>query len=252
MTRSRLYAPNVPTHRRSVLPNGREPSTLVWALYLLPAIPTVVALADDRAGFRLFMASGALFAFVLATAMVVWTRSLTAGLVRVADTGPLRFVPPRSLPIAFTLVSVASLAPGAMMLLVTALGLPTQSGSTRLTQAFPVLLLALGLASLLRQLWGLRTPLGLQLNAEGIRGVRGARRFDLPWDAIESAGAFGPHGPKLTIVNRDGGPIIIDTHHIGSDPAIVAEAIRWYAAHPEARDELATGAAALRAIDTAR
>ncbi|WP_053353773.1 hypothetical protein [Leucobacter musarum] len=252
MTRSRLYAPQVPTHRRSVLPNGREPSPIIWALYLLPAVPALVALADDRSGFRLFMASLALAALVLVTALLIWTRALSTGVVRVADTGSLRFVPPLSIPLAFAAVSIAFMIPGATLLLVTALGLPNQIGSTRLTQVLPYALIVLGAVSLLRQLWGLRTPLGLQLDAAGIRGVRGARRFDLPWDAIESAGAFGPHGPKLTIVNRDGGPIIIDTHHIGSDPAIVAEAIRWYAAHPEARDELATGAAALRAIDTAR
>lgn len=249
MTQTHLFAPRIPTGRRSVFPKGKDVAPVIRVLYLLPLGAALIAVADDRLGFRLFMAGLAATTLLLVAALQLWNRALRAGSVRVVTSGPLRFVPPPYLRPLFAIVAIAFLIPAVVSLVVALLGLPTMGGSTRFTTVLPYLLAVVSLVSLVRLLWSMRTPAGLRVDAEGLSGVRGSKRVQLAWNDLDGALAPGPHGPTLALLTRTHGPISIDAHHIGSDPAVVAGVIQHYLDHPAQRFRLEDGMGAIRAVE---
>ncbi|WP_161937428.1 hypothetical protein [Leucobacter sp. G161] len=48
------------------------------------------------------------------------------------------------------------------------------------------------------------------------------------------------------------GSIVLDAHHLGSDPAIVADVIELYRKRPGERKRLADGVGAISAVEVAR
>lgn len=79
--------------------------------------------------------------------------------------------------------------------------------------------------------------------------MRGARPVEIAWGDLDDALAPGPHGPRLALLSRTRGPVVIDGHHIGSDPAVVAAVIRYYLNHPAQRGRLDDGADSIRAVE---
>lgn len=252
MTKARLLTPDISTGGRSVFPKGKNPAPFVWALLIVPAVAFAIAFADSRIGFKLFMASVGITMLILVVALYFRSRALRSGTIRIADEGELRFVPPGVIRAGNMGVAIAFLIPAVASLIITLLDLPTQQGFSRLTVVGPYLLAAVGIWLLVKEVLSERTPAGLQVDADGLSGVRGTKRVDLRWEDLENATAFGRHGPKLMLLSRNQGPLILESHHFGSDPAIVAEVIEYFKANPTQRAQLVDGAAAIRTVETVR
>lgn len=231
---------------RSVHPNGRFPTAAMVLLGILALVPLLLAIVDDRAGFRLVMLSLAFYAGMLAVALSLWARSLRERLVRTATTGPLRFTPAVHVRVALWLVPAIGMLPALTNLLVRTLGLATMDG--RLLEWGPYALGLVSLVGLGRELMALRTPLGLVVDERGLHGVRGAASIEASWDQIGTVDVAGPHGPKLTISITGRMPAIIDAHRLGSDPAAVAAVLTFFRDHPDRRPSLADGTAAMQTV----
>lgn len=244
-----LIRPVIPTGGRPILPNGGPPKALLLVLCVVPAIAIAIAAVDTRPGFQLFMASLAAMMIVLIAALYLRLLGLQAGAVRIAGDGGLRFSPPPSHRVGLVGVPLAALLPVAALGAISALNLETQASSSRLMFALPYVLTAVAVVSLARVAWSLRYPVGLKVSHEGLTGVRGGAPVDLAWDDILSASPSGEHGPRLRVLLRSGESVMIDGHHLGSDPAIVAAVIEFYRATRARRGELADGRAAIRAVE---
>ncbi|SJN46068.1 hypothetical protein FM104_14530 [Microbacterium esteraromaticum] len=146
-------------------------------------------------------------------------------------------------------VAIAFLIPASASLIITLVDLPTQQGFSRFTAVGPYVLAALGLWLLVKEILSARTPAGLQVDAEGLSGVRGTKQVHLRWDDLESAAAFGRHGPQLMLLTSNQGPIALEAHHFGSDPAVVARIIEYFRVNPTQRAQLNDGAAAIRTVE---
>lgn len=249
MTQKRILAPKIWTDGCSVSPNGRAATPFIWVLLVVPAIAFAIALADNNIGFKLFMTSSGVAMLALIIGLYLRSRALRPGEVRIEATGELRFTPPNAIRVATVGVAIACLVPAAVSLIVNVLSLPTQSGYTRSTITLPFVLALLGLWFLIRVIWSSRTPAGLRVGPGGLQGVRGSKRVHLGWDELVSASPFGKHGPKLMLLTENQGAIIIDSHHTGSDPAIVARVIEYFKANPTQRAQLSDGTAAIRILE---
>ena len=244
-----LLTPKIPTGGRSVLPNGKNPAPFVWALLIVPAIAFAIAFADPRIGFKLFMGSAGITMLMLVVALYLRSRSLRTGNIRIVESGSLQFVPSGTIRVGAVAIAIGFLIPAIASLIISLLDLPTQQGFSRLIVVGPYVLAALGIWLLVKEVLSERTPAGLQVDAEGLRGVRGTKQVDLRWDDLENAAAFGKHGPKLMLLTRQQGPIILDSHYLGSDPAIVAEVIEYFKTHPTQRALLSDGASAINTVE---
>lgn len=249
MTNTLLLTPKISTGGRSVFPKGKNPAPFVWALLIVPAIAFAIAFADSRIGFRLFMASAGITMLTLIVALYFRSRTLRTGNIRIAASGELRFVSPGSIRIGAVAVAIAFFIPAIASLIITLLDLPTQQGLTRFTTVGPYAVAAVGLWLLVKEVLSARTPVGLRVSAEGLYGVRGTKRVDLHWDDLENATAFGRQGPKLMLLTKNKGPIVLDSHHLGSDPAIVARVIEYFRTNRTQRAQLSDGAAAIRTVE---
>lgn len=239
-------SPHLVDGSRSVHPNGRFPAAAPLLLGLLAFLPLLLAVVDDRSGFRLVMLSLALYAGMLAIALACWVRSLRERLVRISTTGPLRFTPPVRVRLALWLVPIIGIIPALTNLVVQTLGLPTMGG--RLLGWGPYALGLVSLVGLGRELAALRTPLGLVADEHGLRGVRGSASLDASWDEIGAVDPGGPHGPKLTISVPGRTPVTVDAHRLGSDPAAVAVVLAFFRDTPDRRHVLADGMTAMQTV----
>lgn len=244
-----LLTPNIPTGGRTILPKGRKTGGILLWMSVVPALAFIIAAVDTRIGFQLLMASSGIAMLVLIVGLQVRLRGLRAGAVRLDASGVLRFVPPRSQWLALVAVPTAFLMPVIAIVLIGVLHLPTQMFSSRLLQAAPFLLAAVALGALAQMAWSMRFPRGLRVGVEGLSGVRGSRRVEVGWDDILNVSLVGPFGPKLMLLIREGRPIVIDAHHLGSDPAIVAAVIEFFRTRPFLRAQLSDGPAAIRAVE---
>jgi len=229
-----------------VHPSTRLPIAALVVLGLLALVPLLLAIVDDRSGFRLVMLSLALYVGTLAVALSIWARSLRERLVRIATTGPLRFTPPLRVRVALWLVPTLGMLPAIANLIVQALGLPTMGG--RLLEWGPY---ALGLVSLFglgRELVALRTPLGLVVDERGLHGVRGSAPIDASWVEIGTVDVVGSSGPTLTISVAGRTPSIVDAHRLGSDPAAVVAVLAFFRDHPDQRHSLTDGITAMQTV----
>lgn len=246
LTRTVARSPHVVDGSRSVHPNGRFPTAALALLGFLPLLLLLLAVVDDRAGFRLVMLSLALYTGMLTVALSLWVRSLRERLVRIATTGPLRFTPPVRVRVALWLVPAIGMLPALANLLVLTLDLPTMGG--RLLEWGPYALGLVSLVGLGRELIALRRPLGLVVDDRGLRGVRGSASIEASWDQIGTVGVVGPHGPKLAISITGEMPAIVDARRIGSDPAAVAAVLMFFRDHPDHRQSLADGITAMQTV----
>ncbi|MFV0427032.1 MAG: hypothetical protein ACK5KU_08355 [Beutenbergiaceae bacterium] len=247
MAKALLLNPTISTNARPVAARGPWPFMVL--LLGLPVLALVIALADDRTGFRLLMAGLAVTGLVLVMGLAMWNHALAAGRIRIRNTGPLHFVPPATVLAASLGVAIAFQIPALTALVVGNSDLPTMTTSTRFTMLGPPVLALVGLVLLARSIWSVRTPVGLRVTADGLDGVRGARPLSLAWDEIDSADAPGPHGPHLALLTTTGNTIVIETHYIGSDPAIVARILQHYRDNPAQRHELEDGQQAVRVVE---
>lgn len=248
--RTVLLRPTIPTDGRPILPNGGPSSVLFLALCLVPAIAIAIAVVDTRSGFQLFMGSLAATMSVLIVALYFRMRGLRAGAIRIDAEGGLRFAPPRSHRVSLIAVPLSLLLPVAAMLSIRVLDLPTQASSSRLMAAMPFVLTAVAAGSLALVAWSMRVPAGLRVSEHGLVGVRGSKPVDLGWDDILGASPAGQHGPRLRVRSAAGGDVIIDCHHTGSDPAVVAAVIEFYRLRAALRRGLGDGRAAIQAVET--
>lgn len=232
---------------RSVHPTGRVPTAALLIMIALPLLPLVLAVVDGRPGFRLVMLSLAVCACALTVALFVWARSLRERVVRISTVGPLRFTPPGSVRTALWLVPVTGMLPAVMNLVVQTSGLPTMGG--RLLEWGPYVLGLISLVGLGRQFAALRTPLGLVVDERGLHGVRGSASLEAPWGEVGTVDLVGPHGPKLTISITGSTPVMIDAHHLGSDPAAVVAVITFFRDAPDRRHVLTDGILAMQTVE---
>ncbi len=239
-------SPRIVDGSRLVHPSGRFPTAALVLLGLLALLPLLLAVVDDRSGFRLVMLSLALYAGMLVVALSLWSRSLRERLIRLATTGPLRFTPPVRVRVALWLVPTIGMLPAVANLLVQTLGLPTMGG--RLLEWGPYALGLVSLVGLGRELAALRTPLGLLVDERGLRGVRGSASIEASWDEIGTVDVVGPHGPKLAISIVGQTPVIIDAHRLGSDPASVVRVLAFFRDHPDRRHVLSDGTTAMQTV----
>ncbi|AVL98433.1 hypothetical protein C6C15_15745 [Microbacterium sp. str. 'China'] len=242
-------SPRIVDGSRSVHPNGRFPSAALGLVGILPLLPLLLAIIDTRPGFRLILIALALYAAMLAVALWVWVRSLRERLIRIEASGPLRFTPSTGVRISSWLVPVTGLLPAAAAFLVHALGLPTMGG--RLLEWGPYVLAVVSLVGLGREVLAQGHPLGLVLDERGLHGVRRSARVEASWEEIGTTTPVGPHGPKLAISIAGRAPVILDAHHLGSDPAAVASVVSFFRDAPDQRPALVDGVAAMRTVEDA-
>ncbi|EYT60894.1 hypothetical protein D514_0105330 [Microbacterium sp. UCD-TDU] len=226
-------SPRIVDGSRSVHPNGRFPTAALVVVGVLPLVPLLLAVVDARPGFRLVLLSLTVYAATLAVALWFWVRSMRERLIRIAETGPLRFAPPGGVRTTQWLIPMAGLLPAAMTYLVQILGLPTMS--SRLLDWGPYLLAAVSLVSLGREVMSLRRPLGLAVDERGLHGVRRSAPLEASWEEIGTVTPVGPYGPKLAVSVAGRAPVIVDAHHLGSDPAAVAAVVSFFRDSPEQR-----------------
>lgn len=239
-------SPHIVDGSRSVHPKGHFPIAALVLVWVLPLLPLLLAVVDSRPGFRLVMLSLAVYAAMLAIALTVWVRSLRERLVRIATTGPLRFTPDSRVRAALWLVPIIGLIPAAMSAVVQVLGLATMGG--RLLEWGPYVLGIVSIVALVREIVALRRPLGLVVDERGLHGVRGSASLEASWDEVGAVTPVGPHGAKLTIAVSGRMPVMIDAHHLGSDPASVAAVLTFFRDAPDRRHALADGVTAMQTV----
>lgn len=102
-------------------------------------------------------------------------------------------------------------------------------------------------------LWQLRSPRGLTLTPDGIRGVRRGPALSLAWEDIADVSVMElPGRGKLRIDGRDGKSVSIDSTRFGSDASVVAHVLEHFLANPRQRPELAMGEKSLQRFGLTR
>lgn len=229
----------------------RNPLPKLLGLCVVPVIGFTIAAVDSRLGFRLLMASLGMMMLVLIVALFLRTRGLRPGTIRVAAEGELRLMPSRGHRFGVVAVPLAMLLPVLALWAVGIFDLPTQESSSRLMALLPIALLATSLGSLAMVVWSMRIPTGMRIGAAGLAGVRGGGAISLRWDELRSVALLGEYGPKLVLTTRAGDAVVLDAHHLGSDPAIVADVVEHYRKRPSDRVQLADGCDAISTVEAA-
>jgi hypothetical protein len=157
----------------------------------------------------------------------------------------LRFVAHSTTNALLTAAGLIGLVPG----LVVAAEL--SSGITRRGAIAFITLSLVFVVFLVQQVTSLRTPAGLALTPDRIRGVRGSKSVDLPWDDLARAEVIFTNGAQLVLHLRSGAAITIDPRYTASDPNALAPIIGFFIDHPEFRDRLVAPDAAIALVETA-
>lgn len=109
-THPRLEEPGVPPE--PLFRDGRAPGRLAPIVLLFAILPAVMAVADDRLGLRLVMASLVIVICSAAVVAVVRSRTMTTGVVRFHDTSrSLLLRPPASPSVAVVVLLILLLLP---------------------------------------------------------------------------------------------------------------------------------------------
>lgn len=225
-------------------------SAALFAMVVLPlGTFTALILLEAELSFKLFMAC--LFASVLLFFLALYLpiRGARRGLVRVADTGPLRFASPAAFGLivwSMLLIAVAGLT-ATLDQLTGSATIPQGAGMLRFSG--PVLLVAglLGLGGVVR---ATRKPTGLVLNREGILGEGPlVSTIRVPWNDLEIV-ELGTEKKTRVVRLYDGhGEMhVLKPILLGSDPVIIAEIIEYYRSHPGDRGHLDDPPAALALV----
>ena len=224
------------------LPSAKPNPLAITLLIGLTALVFVAfAVGADNPVSRAVAAAGAVMLVLILIAALRMPGDISRRVVRIdTNAGALRFVGPRLVPVLFWLAALAGSVPAVAAL---AFGFDLVGRA----------MLFIGLVALFwvgQQLWALRTPRGLTLSEQGLRGVRGSKPVNLGWDDLSYAEAISsPQGAKLVLQLRPSGAIVIMPHYTGSDPNVLAPLINFFLAHPEHRTALATPMAALVLVE---
>jgi hypothetical protein len=230
---------------------GLPPALGVGVLVAVAALGVGLAFLQSSPGARALFAAFSLWAVVSAVVLGPWTRAVSPGRIRVDTAAPgLRFVAPAVLPAGMLALALIALATGILALALEIAGVPGVS-SVGVGRVGPFALGAVGLGWLAVQLWALRTPAGLTLDPDGMRGVRSSHRIDIAWDDLESVSVVGGRAAKLVVTPRDGSPVLLDAHWSGSDPNLVAPIVEHFRTRAADRPALTDGRAAIRLVEEA-
>lgn len=230
---SRLVEVALPADGEAI-PVRRAPNPVVFVIApVIAAFGLLPALGSPDPGYRLVMLGlvGLFAVFVIGS--VGLAHSASDGRVRVdGRAGSLTLRPPTGIWWLFAGVAAAMVG----------LAIPAiLSGSFgwSLPRATPFALGLVGLGFLAQQLWWLRTPVGLSLTPDGLRGVRGAHPVELGWDDLAGVDVVDSRGARLVLRRTDGGVQPVGALWLGSDPNVVARVVEFFRAHPEQRAALA-------------
>jgi hypothetical protein len=232
-------APPVPLHASTYRP-GAAIAIFVVAVIIAAAF---AVFAEDNATRVMMGAIGAM----LVLSGVGAIRHQNAARDRVVRIDPgfpgLRFTGLTSVHVLFFAAAVVGIIPGLVEL---SAGVPA---GTRRGGLFILLLSGVAAAWIAQQLWALRTPPGLTLTEEGLRGVRGSKTVRLDWDALDHAEVVTSKGAKLALHLSTGGVMELEPRFTASDPNVVAPVINFFLQHPEHRGILSTPEAALELVE---
>jgi hypothetical protein len=232
-------APQVPLHASTY-----RPGAAIAMFVVLVAITAAFALFSDDNVMRLMMAAVGMTLVLIGVAGVLHQNAVRDRTVRIIpDIAGLRFVGPASVRVLFFAVAVVGVVPGVVAL---STGVPE---GVRRGGLFILVMSGGALFWVAQQLWALRTPPGLTLTEEGLRGVRGSKTVRLDWDALERAEVVESKGAKLQLRLRTGGVMLIEPRFMGSDANVVAPVITFFLQHPEHRGILSTPEAALELVE---
>lgn len=238
--------------RIPVFPNSRRPTWLVAIVVLFAVLPVLMAVVDDRLGLRLVMGALALTILGAAACLHVLFGTIQERLLRVDPSASgIWFRPaPAATAVPFVLGGLLLLPAVAQM--VVDLGDLATMPSFLLTRA-PYALALLGVGVIVVNAVRLREPAGLQVTAEGLKGIRGRGRVDWTWDELTEVGVGTGPVAKLNLVADGAGPRVeAPMLALGSDPNQVATVVRYFLDVPSARAELnGPGPVALRSVDEA-
>jgi hypothetical protein len=216
------------------------------------ALMAFVAVVDDRLGLRLIMAAFAVMLVCIGVCLMFVAGSVVPRTVRIdTDAASLHFVPPARATVAFVVMGVSMLLPAIAQIVAVRQNLPTMQGI--FITGGPYALAVLGLAVVGVQLWRLRTPAGLELSPEGLRGIRGSAAVDLPWESLAAVQLASAPTARLSLIPGGGArPVLVPMAPMGSDPCLVVPIVRYYLDRPEERALLAGGGeAAIRRVQEA-
>ncbi len=248
----RLEEPGVPDVR--LRRDGRAPGWLGPVVLLFAILPAVMAVADDRLGLRLVMASLVLVVCSAAVAAVVRSRTMTTGVVRFRDTSrSLWLRPPASPSVAVVILLILLLLPAVAQGATDILGLETMPSV--FVRRGPYLLAALAVGGLIAMLWRLRTAPGIEMTPSGIRGIRGVGSVNRRWDELGDVTVEPGPVARLGLAHAEGSPAFaVPFATLGSDPQRAAALLRFYRDNPSERTVLGEGgtAAVRRANDVLR
>lgn len=214
---------------------------------LVAALLVALASVDQHLGSRLILWSLALTTAALVVCAALLGTAVRSGIVRYAASGPLRFLPRRRAAIAEWVMAAALLLPGATTLIALVLDLPISN--MRGIVWGPVALVIASIVEFVRLIVSRRAPAGLTVDEAGIRGVRGAKPLDMPWEEIMAVQAFTTRGNRFSVWQAGGLPVTIGAAHLGSDAACVAAVVRYFLERPEYRPALADPAVALNTVE---
>lgn len=215
------------------IPVRRAPHPLVFVVApVIVVFGLLPALGSPDPVYRLLMLGVVGLFVVFAIGSLLLALSAAAGRVRIDDApGSLRFRPPTAIWILFAGVAAGMVALAVPIVLTGAFG-------WSLPRASPLALGLVGLAFLAQQLWWLRTPVGLALTAEGLRGVRGLGPLSIRWDELDGVDVVDSRGARLVLRRTDGAVHVVPPLWLGSDPNAVGPVIEFFRTHPEQRSAL--------------
>ena len=230
------------------LPAPKAPMTFpVVGLAVFAVLCAGLAAVVDKPGLPLVLVLAGAWFGLLAFALARLMKSVAHRVVRVdAADGDLRFVPGRGH------VALQFAVPGGLLAIwLVLLALLRGPDAAETFSALPMrsALVALPVV-ILYQIWTMRSAGGLKLTPTGVSGVRFATRISISWDEFLDVHIQElPGRGKLSIIPRGGRALTVDAAHTGSDAQAVAVVLRHFAQHPEDRERLSEGAAALELFD---
>jgi len=248
---SHTRVPVIATSTRIAIHPAKAKPALAMALFAVFGAALLVAAAvADGTYFRIALAFVALIAIVTVFLVRSFAEAVRPGVIRVAADGPLRCVPPRSVFVWPMVLALVGTVPGIMFVLARLAGEEFGTGRRRSIALVVIAVVALGWLGM--QVWALRQPAGLTISPRGLRGVRGAKSFDVEWEHVASAAAVEHRGrAQLELRFANSGPVSVPSPLLGSDPNVVAAIIEYFRMHAEQREALASSRTAILAVEAA-
>jgi hypothetical protein len=232
--------------RVRLLSEKYNPIVVVATLGITFAVCAAFALLDGDLGYRTIMGSVGAASLAALFASLAFQSSMKERGIRI-DSGfaGLRFVAPVTTQALFSIMGIIGLIPGLVV------AAEISAGITRRGAIGFIALSLVFLVVLVQQVMSLRTPVGLALTPDRIRGVRGGKQVDLPWNDLARVEVIHAKGAQLVLHLRSGDDITVDPRYTGSDPNVLAPIIEYFLNHPGSRDTLTEPRAAIALVETA-